>query len=400
MKVLIVNAGSTSYKYQLYDPDSKEFLINGRVERIGSTRSAFVHDGPDNRQVKKTLEIPNHKAAIELSLQYLLDGQYGLLGSLEELDGVGFKAVHAGEITGPVLINEALIEKMQSYDQLVPIHNPPYIEAMRMFRDALPQIPLVGVFETWFHETMPDYARTYSIPWQWTQEWGIKKYGFHGSSHRYISERVSSYWCQGQSDLKLISCHLGGSSSLCAVQDGKSIDTSMGMSAQCGLPMSSRVGDLDPFVPLYVMSQGRLNLEQVQYQLANQGGLAGISGLSGDMRDLEEAAAEGNYRAALALNVFQYQLKLYLGAYAAALNGLDVIAFTGGIGENSSRLRWEVLSQLSYLGIKLDPERNRLVGQEAVISADDSMVRVLVIPANEAEIVGRETARVIRDRKG
>lgn len=392
-KVLIANVGSTSYKYQLYESKTKEFLVDGKIERIGSSKAHLDHCGLLGKSVSKELGVINYAEAIKLSLEMLVDTDFGVLKELHELAAVGFKAVHAGAITGAVLVDEAVIRAMEEYEPVVPAHNGPYLEAIRLFQLLVPEIPLVTVFETWFHQTIPDYAAVYSIPRNWTEIWGIRKYGFHGASHRFIAERVADKWWSGEMGLKLISCHLGGSSSVCAINDGKSVDTSMGFSAQAGLPMSNRVGDLDPFVIFHLLQKTSLSLQEIQDELVHNSGLKGISGLSGDLRDLEEAADDPWAR--LAIESFEYKLKLYIGAYAATLNGVNVIAFTGGIGEHDSRLREEVLFGLEYLGIKLDKARNRNVAGETVISSDDSRVLVLVIPAGEGQIVGRETAKLI-----
>ena len=398
MKILIANVGSTSYKYQLYDSATEEFLLSGYMERIGTDNSIVTHRGPQNITVQRILPLPKHTDAVQLSLSLIQDREVGAVQSLKEVGGIGFKTVHGGEISGAVLLDDKVLEVMEDYNLIVPAHNRPYIDAIRLFKETVPEIPLVGVFETWFHQSIPDYAYTYSIPAEWAEKYGIKKYGFHGASHRFISERVAeAYWPQGK-PLRLVSCHLGGSSSLCAIKDGKSIDTSMGFSTQSGLPMSSRVGTIDPLVHFYILSKTKITHDELLHNFVTNSGLKGISGLSGDIRDLEEAAAKGNRRASLALKVFEYELKLYIGAYSAALNGVDVIAFTGGIGENASQLRGHVLSELSFLGIELDKECNKVTGQEIVISSENSKVKVIIIPANEAKIVGRETAKLLLEQ--
>lgn len=400
MKILVVNVGSTSYKFQLYIPETGEFIADGKIDRIGSANALLQYvknDGAEQKKVSKTLEILEFSQAVKLSVELLTDPERGAIKSIREIGGVGFKTVHGGDITGAVLIDDSVIQAMEDINIVVPAHNRPYIDAINYFRKSLPEIPLVAVFETWFHQDIPDYARTYGIPREWTEKLGVRKYGFHGASHRYIAERVAEKWWPHGKPLRLISCHLGGSSSLCAVKNGVSIDASQGFSAQCGLPMSNRVGDLDPFAIFYLLERNKMEPRELADILVKNGGLKGISGLSGDIRDLEEAREKGDYGAGLALGVFNYQLKLYIGAYTAALEGLDVLAFTGGIGENSRYVREEVLKGLGYLGIKIDPEKNVGTKPERVISADDSDVLVLVIPANEGKIVGRETARVIAE---
>ncbi len=332
-------------------------------------------------------------------IQTLTDSASGVLSNLEELDAVGFKPVHAKNIADSVFITEPIIQAMEEYTPLAPAHNPPYIEAFRIFQDVLPGKPLVGVFEPAFHKTLPDYARTYAIPYEWSEKHAIRRYGFHGASHRYISHRAPELVGRSRDDLRIISCHLGGSSSICAIKHGISIDTSMGFSPQSGLPNATRNGDLDPFILLYLMEKEKLSTEDIRRVLVQNGGLKGISGLSGDVRDLEQAAVEGNVRAALALNVLVYETKKYIGAYSAALEGLDVLAFTGGIGENGINVRQSICQGLEFLGVQLDPRRNQIRGKDAVISQEDSPVKVLVILANEELVIARESARLLRERK-
>ncbi|MCR4442291.1 MAG: acetate/propionate family kinase [Peptococcaceae bacterium] len=402
MKILVANVGSTSYKFQLYYPETGEFIADGKIDRIGGENAALQYvkdDGSGGKTISMARSIKDFAQAVKLSLELLTDPKVGVVQSIEEISGVGFKTVHGGKLSGAVLIDDSVIKAMEDINIVVPAHNRPYIDTINFFREILPATPLVAVFETWFHQNIPDYARTYGIPREWTEGLGVRKYGFHGASHRFIAERVAERWWSREKPLRLISCHLGGSSSLCAIKDGVSIDASQGFSAQCGLPMSNRVGDLDPFAIFYLLDKKGMKPQELADILVKNGGLKGISGLSGDIRDLEEAQEKGDYGASLALRVYKYQLKLYIGAYAAALNGLDVLAFTGGIGENGWRIREDVLNGLGYLGIKFDPEKNKKTRQEGVISTGDSAVLVLVIPANEGKIVGRETARVIRELK-
>jgi acetate kinase len=398
MLILCANVGSTSFKYQIIDVDIEKSLTKGVVERIGNPPSLYTHIVPDKGiKLEGELEAPDHLAAVRHVVKLLLDKENGVLSDLSELAGVGFKTVFAKGITRSALITEEVIEAMEEYTPLVPAHNPPYIASIRAFQELMPDKPLVGVFETWFHETMPDYAREFGLPREWVEKYDIRRYGFHGASHRYISQRVPQIMGVPPEKLKIISCHLGGSSSLCAIKYGKSIDTSMGFSAQCGVLQSSRCGDLDPFIIPYIMDKEKLTTDQVRQILIKNAGLKGISGVSGDMRDLIEAASQGNDNARLALDTYYYGVKKYIGAYVAILGGVDVVVFTGGIGEKSPSSRAAICNGLEFMGIKLDEAKNAAaVGVEAEISADDSSVKILVVPTNEELIVARETARVIR----
>ena len=397
MKVLVANVGSTSYKFQIYDSITEKFLCNGNIERIGSPNSIVNYSNQSGYSDSFTTSL-NYAEAVKLSLNLMTSPEAGVIKDLTEIQGIGFKTIHAGHISGAVLIDDSVIEVMEDYNIVVPAHNRPYIDTIKLFREMLPDMPLVGVFETWFHQSIPEYASSYSISQKWSQDYGIKKYGFHGASHRFISETVTEKYLEGEkkNSGRVISCHLGGSSSLCAIKAGKSIDTSMGFSTQSGLPMNNRIGDLDPMIIFYLLSKTNLTPAELQQELMKNAGLKGMSGLSGDVRDLEDAADQGDQWADLALKNYEYHLKLYIGAYTAALNGVDVIAFTGGIGENDWRMRADVISGLEYLGVKLDQEANKsAIKQEKVISSKDSSVLVVVIPANEGKIVGRETAKLL-----
>lgn len=327
-----------------------------------------------------------------------MEPRTGVLKSLEEVAAIGFKPVHARNIADSVFITEEIIAAMEEYTPLVPSHNPPYITAFRVFQELAPGKPLIGVFEPAFHKTIPDYARTYGIPYEWSEKHAIRRYGFHGASHCYVSTRIPEMLGMDSKALKIISCHLGGSSSVCAIRNGTSVDTSMGFSAQCGLPNATRSGDLDPFILLYMMEREAMSTDQIRSALTRNGGLKGISGLSGDVRDLEEAAAAGNQRARLALDVMVHETRKYIGAYTAVLEGADVLAFTGGIGENGIQMREKICHGLDCLGFKLDSNRNQLHGKEGIISCDDSPAKIAVILANEELVIARETARLIQGK--
>jgi acetate kinase len=397
MKILVCNIGSTSLKYQLFEMPAETVLGRGRIERVGASVSPLQY-GTERGAMEKEIPIPTYRDAVQTALDLLTSREHGCLSRLDDIAGVGFKTVLAGDVTGSVLLTDDVLAKMEEYAPVAPSHNPPYVRAIQIFRDLLPQTPLVGVFEPHFHVTMPEYASVYGIPYDWTTTLGVRRYGFHGASHHYIAERVPQLLGVPSDSLKIISCHLGGSSSICAIRAGKSLDTSMGFSAQSGLLMARRNGDFDVFAIPYLLSKG-LTLEDIFDGLSRNGGLLGISGVSEDMRDLEAAAAQGNTRAELAIEAFVYGAKKLIGSYVAALNGVDALAFTGGMGERGANVRARICRDLDALGIYLDDERNAAcVGTEGVISPEEARVNVLVIPANEEIIVARETVAVIGAR--
>ena len=395
MKVLVANLGSTSFKYRLFDMPAEVQLARGGIDRIGEAQShCFVEIGEHREE--NTENVPDHAAAVNLCLSQLKNPEWGCLGSADEVAGIGFKAVFAGNLSGIRLVDEELLTKMEALADIAPAHNPPYARAMRQLRQAFPEIPLVAALETAFHETIPAENRTYAIPFEWQEEYEVRRWGFHGASHRYIGTRMAEL--TGRDDLRVISCHLGGSSSLCAMQGGVSKANSLGMSPQTGLPHNNRVGDFDPFaLPVLIKATGK-SLAELLEDLSSKGGLLGMSGLSGDCRDLEEAAANGHERAEMALSVFHSAIRHYLGAYLTVLGGADAIVFTGGIGENSVSLREKVCSNLEWAGIRLDAKRNKSASDESQIQADDSKVQIWVVPTNEEIVVGRQTVEVIEGR--
>ncbi|PJB68751.1 MAG: acetate kinase [Armatimonadetes bacterium CG_4_9_14_3_um_filter_58_7] len=407
MQILVVNVGSTSLKFKLFDMSAEttdgwtrtqeQVLASGKVDRVGGESSVFSYQLGDAPRQEQKAQCPHQRAAIQRVLETLTDSETGILTSLDDVQAVGFKPVHAKGIAESVVINEAVIQAMEEYVPLAPAHNPPYIEAFGIFQELLPGKPLVGVFEPAFHTTIPDYARTYGIPYEWTEKHAIRRYGFHGASHRYVSWRAPELAGVGRDAARVISCHLGGSSSICAIRGGKSVDTSMGFSPQSGLPNATRNGDIDPFIALYMMEKEGLSVGEIREALSKSGGLAGISGLSGDIRDLEEAAEEGNERARLALRVLVHEVKKYVGAYTAVLEGLDILAFTGGIGENGMNIRRDVCSGLECLGVEIDLERNAVGGAEGIISTEKSPVKIVVVLANEELVIARETMQLMSD---
>lgn len=384
-RILIANIGSTSLKYQILGMPTENCLARGRFERIGQDDGIWSHEGHS-----RTLPLPNYGAAIDRMVE-VLDQPDGPTKGLEGLDAVGFKAVIAKGIDGCVELDEEVLRRTAEYRLLAPAHNPPYIEAISAFRERLPSTKLIGLFEPAFHTQAPDYARTYAIPERWREVHAVRRYGYHGASHRYVAERMPALLERDPQDLRLISCHLGGSSSICAVRGGVSIDTSMGFSPQSGLFHATRHGELDPFAVLYVMREDGLTEDEVVEELTKKSGLAGLSGISsGDMREIEEAMDRGEEKARLAFDAFCYEVKKQIGAYVAALGGLDGLAFAGGIGERGWRVREAVCRELEVLGIALDVEANRSAdGVEKDITGSSARVQSWVVPTNEELIVAR-----------
>jgi acetate kinase len=396
VKVLVPNLGSTSLKYQLIDMEGERILARGKIERIGSAQAVVITWDSEGKSAQTTAAIPDHRAAI----QTLIDRLGQIAEGRQAIDAVGFKAVHGGpRYRGSFLVTDELLAAMQEFVPVAPVHNPVYIQAMQIFREALPGAPMVAAFEPGFHVTIPDRAAVYGVPYEWLEKYGVRRYGFHGSSHRYIAQRVPQMLGRLAAGLRLVSCHLGGSSSICAIRDGESFDSSFGFSAQSGMEHAARSGELDPFAVLYVMEKEKLTTAQISEILCKKSGLLGISGLSNDLRDIEEAATKGHARAALAIDILVYEIKKYVGAFAAAMGGLDAVAFAGGIGENSWHVRQEVCRNLEFLGIELDEEKNRLPASgDRVILSPNSKVAVLVVYSNEEIIVARETVRVLAER--
>lgn len=389
MKVLVANLGSTSFKYRLFDlaAAGEPLLAKGSIERIGSDSARIVIWSPKG-EVDFVAPIADHGAAVEVSLERLIDPRIGALESSKELAAIGFKAVHAKNISGVRRVTEDVLDAMEAFAEVAPAHNPPYIAAMRLLAKRCPAIPLIAAFETGFHETIPEARRRYAIPEEWTTKLGVRRWGFHGASHRYIAERTARIL--GRDDLKVISCHLGGSSSLCAIASGRSVSSSLGMSPQSGLPHNNRVGDFDVFALPVILRETGMSLSEVLDTLANRSGLEGISGISRDLRDIEAAAADGHARAKLAIDVFIESIRHHLGAFLVDLGGADVIAFTGGIGENSARIRSGVCAGLEWLGIALNCDANASANGEAKVSADHSRTEIWTIPTNEELIVARQ----------
>ena len=392
MKILVANLGSTSFKYRLFDMSDERQIARGGVERIGSDESlCFVEIDGQRKQL--TAQVPDHAVAVRQCLEQLTDPEGGCLRDAAEVAAIGFKAVHGGGISGVQRVDENVLQAMEEMNDVAPAHNPPYINAMRLLAERLPGIPLVAAFETGFHATIPDRLRYYPAPIEWGDEYHVKRWGFHGASHRYIATRMAELL--QRDDARVISCHLGGSSSLCAIRGLQSVATSMGMSPQSGVPHNNRVGDFDPFALPVIMRATGQPLERVLDMLANQSGLLGLSGVSGDVRDLELAAREGNSRAQLALDVFVSEVRRYLGGLLVELGELDALVFTGGIGENSPGVRAGVCANLDGLGIVLDEDANRNASGECRIGSPRGRSQVWIVPTNEELIVARQTRQLL-----
>ena len=393
MKILVANLGSTSFKYRLFDMSdpAEPVLARGAIERIGSTNAKVVTKSPRGER-EQVAPIADHGEAVRLCLDQLADPEIGVLADASEVSAIGFKAVHARNLTGVHIVDEAVLAAMEAFADVAPAHNPPYTRAMRMLRDRFPQLPLVAAFETGFHRTIPEANQRYAIPDAWATELGIRRWGFHGASHRYISWRMPELL--GRQDIKVISCHLGGSSSLCAIRNGQSVACSLGMSPQSGLPHNNRVGDFDVFaLPVLLRETGK-SLEEILAILAGESGLEGLCGAR-DLRDIEAAASGGCDRSKLAIDQFIGSIRHHLGAYLLELGGADAIVFTGGIGENSSRIRSGVCRDLGWFGIELDPALNESGPVERKVSTAGSRVQVWTVPTNEEIVVARQSKEIL-----
>lgn len=395
MKILVANLGSTSFKYRLFDMASEEQLARGGIDRIGQSADSTCTAEIRGQKQSEQRRIPDHAAAVRICLEQLTHPQLGCLKRVEEVSAIGFKAVFAGKLSGIRLVNDELLGAMEALADVAPAHNPPYARAMRQLKSSFPEIPLVAALETAFHETIAPEYRTYAVPYEWTDKYEVRRWGFHGASHRYIATRMSQLL--GRDNLKIISCHLGGSSSICAIQGGESKSTSMGMTPQSGLPQNNRVGDFDPFALRLLKRLTGKDYDTLLDELSNQGGLHGISGVSPDLRDIEEAAAKGNSRADLAIKVYCADIKKYVGQYLAVLNGADALVFTGGIGENSSLIRKLVCADMDYAGIQLDLSKNETEKGESNIASPSSLVQIWTVPTNEEIVVGRQTAKLVEN---
>ncbi len=397
MKVLVINAGSSSLKYQLIDMETEKAIAKGGCERIGLEKS-FLKFKFDGKDIVIEKDMPDHKTAIELVLNTLIDKKYGAIKSMEEIDAVGHRVVHSGEdYNCSVVIDDEVIKTCEKNSELAPLHEPANITGILACREIMPSVPMVAVFDTAFHSTMPDYAYIYGIPYEDYKNYKIRRYGFHGTSHRFVSAEAANYLGKDIKDLKIVTMHLGNGSSISAVDGGKSVDTSMSFTPLGGVPMGTRSGDLDPAIVKFLCKKHGFDLEQVDTYLNKKSGVFGVSGVSSDFRDLTDASENGNERAELALKIFAYSCKKYIGAYACAMGGLDCVVFTAGIGEHDSAMRARILEGLEFMGIKADLKRNAtFVDGVNEISAPDSTVKVLVIPTNEELVIARDTQALVK----
>lgn len=397
MKVIVLNCGSSSIKYQLFNMPSAEVVAKGLVDKIGLKGASIKHSRQDGITLKLEGEILDHQAGIEHVLAILTHKEYGSLVSLEELGAVGHRVVHAGEkYNGSVAITKEVIDALEECVDLAPLHNPPNLEGIYAITKLLPNLPQVGVFDTAFHQTMPEQAYLYGIPYSLYEKYKVRRYGFHGSSHRFVSKRAAEILGKDIKDLKIISCHLGNGASIAAIDGGNSVDTSMGMTPLEGLVMGTRCGDVDAGAVLYIADKEETSIPFTNTLLNKHSGMLGLSGVSSDMRDIETAAAQGNHRAKTALDIYHYRIKKYIGSYAAAMGGVDVVIFTGGVGENGWETREACCKGLEFMGVDFDIEKNtKLRGKETVISAPESRVTVMVVPTNEELVIAQDTYEIV-----
>lgn len=398
MKILVVNCGSSSLKYQLIDMETEEVMAKGYLERIGIDGSFLTHrTGEQKYKIEKNIK--DHAEGMELVIEQLLHKDYGVISSLDEIDAIGHRIVHGGDkFTKSVLVDDEVVKGIEDAIKFAPLHNPAHLQGIYACQKELPGKPNVVVFDTAFHQTMPEKAYIYPIPYEYYEKYKIRKYGAHGTSHKFVSHRVAELMNKPIEDLKIISCHLGQGASLCAIKDGKCADTSMGLTPLGGIPMGTRSGDLDPSVITFLMEKENISPAEMETLLNKKSGKLGISGVSSDDRDVEAAANEGNERAKLAISNFVYQVAGYIGRYAAQMNGVDVITFEAGIGENGIAVRKGICEYLGFLGVKIDEEKNNCRGEEVEISTPDSKVKVYVVPTNEELMIARETRDIVLNK--
>src|SRR5574344_2028237 len=399
MKILVLNCGSSSIKYKLFDMESKAVLTSGGIERIGIDGSFLKFTLPNGEKKILEKDIPEHTVGVEFILETLTNSEYGAIKSLDEIKAVGHRMVHGGEkFSKSVLLNEEVLKEFAACNDLAPLHNPANLKGVNAITAILPNVPQVGVFDTAFHQTMPDYAYLYAIPYELYEKYGIRRYGFHGTSHRYVSSEILRYLGIKAEGSKIITCHIGNGGSITAVKDGKSVDTTMGLTPLEGIMMGTRSGDIDAGAVTSLMEKEGLNTTGVMNLLNMKSGLLGISGVSSDMRDLSAAVNEGNSRAALAKKMYSYKIRKYIGAFAAAMGGVDVIVFTGGVGENRNEIREAVCENMEFLGIKIDKEINSkiILGADGIISTPDSKVKVVVLPTDEELMIAKDTLDIVK----
>ena len=396
MKILVLNCGSSSIKYKLFDMSNSTVIAQGGLEKIGLPGSFLKLTLPNGEKKVLEKDIPEHTVGIEFILDTLTSAEYGAIKSLDEINALGHRMVHGGEkFSKSVLLTQEVLDAFTACNDLAPLHNPANLKGVNAVSAILPNVPQVGVFDTAFHQTMPDYAYMYAVPYELYEQYGVRRYGFHGTSHRYVSKRVCEFLGIEQEGTKIITCHVGNGGSISAIKDGKCIDTSMGLTPLEGLMMGTRSGDIDAGAITYLMDKLKLDGAGVSDLLNKKSGVLGIFKKSSDMRELEAAVANGEERAILTEKMYFYRIKKYIGAYAAALGGVDIIVFTGGVGENQATARWGACEGLEYMGIKLDPEKNKVRGEEMIISTDDSKVKVIVIPTDEELMIASDTMEIL-----
>ena len=394
MKILVLNTGSSSLKYQLIDMENENVLASGKYERIGENE-AFITHKVNGQKIKIDHPAKNHEEAIDFALKQLINPEYKVIDSLDEISAIGHRLVHGGEkISQSTVINDEVIKVLEEYTDLAPLHNPPGIIGIKACQKVMPGKPMVGVFDTAFHQTMEKEQYIYPVPYEYYEKYGVRKYGFHGTSHMFVSKRLSEIVKKDIKDLKIVTCHIGQGASICAVKGGKSIDTSMGLTPLAGIPMVTRSGDLDPSVVTYLMKKENLSVEQIEEILNKKSGLQGISGLAPDFREIE-AESHSNERAKIAIEKFNYEIASFIAKYAMAMDGVDYIIFTGGIGENQSNIRKGICEKLGFMGVKIDDKLNQTRGEEKEISSQDSEIKVYVVPTDEELMIAKETQRLI-----
>ena len=396
MKILVLNCGSSSLKYQLINMETEEVLASGKYERIGEDE-AFITHKVNGQKIEIKHPAKTHEEAVDFTLKQLINPEYKVIDSLDEISAIGHRLVHGGEkINKSVIITDEVVEVLKECIDLAPLHNPAGIIGIEACKKVMPGKLMVGVFDTAFHQTMPKERYIYPIPYEYYKKYGIRKYGFHGTSHMYVSQRLAEIVGKDISELKIVTCHLGQGSSICAVEGGKSVDTSMGLTPLAGIPMVTRSGDLDPSVVTFLMKKEGWTAEEAENMLNKKSGVQGISGLAPDFREIEAASYGENERAAIAIEKFKYEIASYIAKYAVAMNGVDYIVFTGGVGENQINIRRGICEKLEFMGVKIDVEANNVRGEEKEISAPDSKVKVYLVPTNEELMIAKETARLIK----
>ena len=395
MKILVLNCGSSSLKYQLIDMETEEVLASGKYERIGEEEAFITHKVNGNKYKIKNPAY-NHVDAIKFTLEQLTNPEYKVIDSLDEIEAIGHRLVHGGEkVSEPVIINDDVVKVLEECSDLAPLHNPACILGINACKEVMPGKPMVGVFDTAFHQTIPEERYIYPIHYEYYEKYGIRKYGFHGTSHKYVSQRLAEIENKDIKDMKIVTCHLGQGSSICAIDGGKSVDTSMGLTPLGGIPMVTRSGDLDPSVLTYIMKKENISAEEMENILNKKSGVMGISGLAPDFRVIENASNEGDKRAKIAMENFKYSVAGYIAKYASAMDGIDYIIFTGGVGENQINIRKGICEKLKFMGVEIDEDLNNMRGEEKEISKPESKVKVFVVPTNEELMIAKETKKLV-----